>query len=1031
MLLRGAPFELMDGDVAFVPVTWVTAVFTELKNIIGNKKMVVVSVVGIQSSGKSTLLNTMFGLQFAVSAGRCTRGVYCQLVPVDKWSCKLKCDYVLVVDTEGLRAPELQDTSMVHDNELATFVIGLGDITLVNIKGENVTDIQDVLQIVIHAMLRIKSVNDKMLLKPTCLFVHQNVSAVSAETKMKFGHEKFHDFLDRTTKAAADQENIIEITRFDQVIHFDDQKHIWYLPDLWQGEQPMAAVNGAYSGKVGQIKNVILKDLLKSCKPVTMNQFSSRIHDLWNAILHENFVFSFKNSEEVKAFLKLDAFFSQLSWNLKKECLELLQKAINEIQSYNGNFSTLKEEKVALIINTLMQKQASLKKCLDQYFEDSDNSDILEHWRGRYTESLLRLCADERTNIGSELNRYVNLRNKQLENVIEVETVRDKVFELARNKATNLKSTPGTRKMTNAELNQTFKKEFESWIKQLSSNSDAGDAETVVINSFLAEIRNLFQAHAVIVESALSESPFQDLQDCTFDKSFPVQMDDLNYGQTSKMHANDDKGKTKGFLGKCRDFVNKLGTQCHAARIECLHMAQKQCANILSQISDYTKTLEGQDFHPNQTVEIIESLNKFFKNMESDLNKHGLKLQHRFIIKFTIYVCKCASNNFLELRQNFRIATDPVARIREDRKMLLQLFKNTYLDIANETMAADVLLNLISKWIKETVKRNLGRLIADSIITNDPCFQTKQTFLKRVLEELIESDIFVDYIEYLQPDNSYLKYKISKYRRRMMNSVEGNNNTVLVNLTTCEVTKHISKLEIIFENQKSMPFENQEDYFKQLHSKLIQEIICPLNDIDIISKMRAVKNFKTFPESVKRSLQALIPHIVNTIWKDRPNERTNIFFYGKSPDELLSEKVLGCYERCPFCKAPCCLTEPNHACDHRALQHYPVGVAGIHGKEDRRLRIFNCQSAVDSDILYHFEHTQPDLYEPLKDYRKYHPRWEIAPDRSTESSLYWKWFMTTHHDDLAEHYLLERADYIPSLWLEITPVQARESLNVI
>ena len=141
-----------------------------------------ISVVGIQSSGKSTLLNTMFGLEFTVSAGRCTRGVYCQLIPVDRQTTNLQCDYILVVDTEGLRAPELQEASMVHDNELATFVIGLGDITLVNIKGEVVADIQDVLQIVVHALLRIKLVNEKNInLQPSCMFIHQNVSAVNAE----------------------------------------------------------------------------------------------------------------------------------------------------------------------------------------------------------------------------------------------------------------------------------------------------------------------------------------------------------------------------------------------------------------------------------------------------------------------------------------------------------------------------------------------------------------------------------------------------------------------------------------------------------------------------------------------------------------------------------------------------------------------------------------------------------------------------------------------------------------------------------
>lgn len=42
------------------------------------------SILGPQSSGKSTLLNYLFGCQFSSSVGRCTRGVYGSLVKVDR-----------------------------------------------------------------------------------------------------------------------------------------------------------------------------------------------------------------------------------------------------------------------------------------------------------------------------------------------------------------------------------------------------------------------------------------------------------------------------------------------------------------------------------------------------------------------------------------------------------------------------------------------------------------------------------------------------------------------------------------------------------------------------------------------------------------------------------------------------------------------------------------------------------------------------------------------------------------------------------
>ncbi|KAF4115325.1 hypothetical protein G5714_002814 [Onychostoma macrolepis] len=181
MMISGFPLELMDGDAAHIPVIWISAVLDQLIQKLGDQRVFVLSVLGLQSSGKSTMLNAMFGLQFAVSAGRCTRGAFMQLVRVsDEMKTQLNFDYILVVDTEGLRALELAGRSTRdHDNELATFVVGLGNITLINIFGENPSEMQDILQIVVQAFLRMK----KVRLNPSCVFVHQNVSDITAGEK--------------------------------------------------------------------------------------------------------------------------------------------------------------------------------------------------------------------------------------------------------------------------------------------------------------------------------------------------------------------------------------------------------------------------------------------------------------------------------------------------------------------------------------------------------------------------------------------------------------------------------------------------------------------------------------------------------------------------------------------------------------------------------------------------------------------------------------------------------------------------------
>ncbi|XP_026012575.1 interferon-induced very large GTPase 1-like [Astatotilapia calliptera] len=294
LMISGHSMELMDGDAGHVPLTWISSLLEEVIKKLGDKKVFVLSVLGLQSSGKSTMLNTMFGLQFAVSAGRCTKGAFMQLLKVSEEMKKdLKFDYVLVVDTEGLRALELEGNNLHHDNELATFVVGLGNLTLINIFGENPSEMQDILQIVVQAFMRMKEVK----LSPSCVFVHQNVTDVAAAEKNMDGKRRLQEKLDHMAKLAA-KEEVYDAECFSDVIEFDVQKDVKYCAQLWEGSPPMAPPNPGYSESIQEVKNTILSKASKSAG-ITLSQFKANIEDLWTALLNESFVFSFKNTHEI------------------------------------------------------------------------------------------------------------------------------------------------------------------------------------------------------------------------------------------------------------------------------------------------------------------------------------------------------------------------------------------------------------------------------------------------------------------------------------------------------------------------------------------------------------------------------------------------------------------------------------------------------------------------------------------------------------------------------------------------------------
>ena len=81
MLEEGKAVEIIDGDIDKLEkdslrdiMQWVE------RRRRGNSKLVVITILGPQSSGKSTLLNFLTGAKFHVSAGRCTKGLNAMLL---------------------------------------------------------------------------------------------------------------------------------------------------------------------------------------------------------------------------------------------------------------------------------------------------------------------------------------------------------------------------------------------------------------------------------------------------------------------------------------------------------------------------------------------------------------------------------------------------------------------------------------------------------------------------------------------------------------------------------------------------------------------------------------------------------------------------------------------------------------------------------------------------------------------------------------------------------------------------------------
>jgi hypothetical protein len=152
-ILAGAPIQLLKGT----PLRLTDTAF--LKSILasgsGKSQILVVSVIGAQSSAKSTLLNFLFGCNFVTRAGRCTRGLYASFLRLDDGR------LLVVLDTEGLLSIESNpgESGDVFDGQMTLLAMACSQLVLINHKGEVSRQLQDLLEVCMFALKHLRVTN--------------------------------------------------------------------------------------------------------------------------------------------------------------------------------------------------------------------------------------------------------------------------------------------------------------------------------------------------------------------------------------------------------------------------------------------------------------------------------------------------------------------------------------------------------------------------------------------------------------------------------------------------------------------------------------------------------------------------------------------------------------------------------------------------------------------------------------------------------------------------------------------------------
>ncbi|XP_062873468.1 interferon-induced very large GTPase 1-like, partial [Trichomycterus rosablanca] len=991
LIKSGLPMELMDGDAAHVPLIWVLAVLDELIKKLGDQKVFVLSVLGIQSTGKSTMLNAMFGLQFAVSAGRCTRGAFMQLVRVsEEMKEQLKFDYILIVDTEGLRALELAGKSTHHhDNELATFVVGLGNLTLINIFGENPAEMHEILQIVVQAFLRMK----KVKLNPRCMFVHQNVGDITAGEKNMEGKRRLQDKLDEMTELAAKEEDS-DAECFSDVIAFNVQDDVQYFAQLWEGSPPMAPPNPSYSENVQKLKTDIFTNATKS-HSMKLSEFKSRISDLWKALLNENFVFSFKNTLEIAVYRKLETEFGKWTWSLRSAMLEHEEKLHNTIK--NRKLQKIEDKD----LNAHMKKtREEVEKSMKCYFEKDKDKDILIQWKVRCEQRIKQLLQDLVKNAKTNLNNLIQ-QQKAREAFDHKKTEYDeKLFTMSKALALQLKSTETDERV----LRQEFDKVWNKWVSDLTQ-------DTPVEKPFdfwedVIQILSEGNEQAAVYERRSQEyyTKIHRLGDCSW---YIVKKSRLKQGfDYVKSVFTQNEMIPFEVEVSVRNLINKVIQESE-------HLIKKICCKIT-----------GQGYKNSYIQEITDQVKHIVEKYHSENKK--IKLKKEFTLDLCLHVCHLADSKFIKIHQQFRDENDVKLYLEKQKLQYYSIFQNYCRKATTTTVFGELVYNNLVPAILEAAYNKTAIDLSTQMRSDMPEFNGNRSQLeKHILKSLAEQENFEKYMEYIHRPKKHFEQFITENVDKYITE----NNSKVLNLLKGNLKhkeqKVMNALNITTEEVKNSSGDANM-WLRSLKNSLtdelsLKEITCTgleeITDLDYLQQFVCEGLTKMMSEQHKS---------FNSVTD------INMEKFRKKPDEILIEHLCQCcWVQCPFCKAICTNTMEDHDGDHSVPFHRVDGINGWYYRDTTNLANSFCTTAVQSDRCFYPCHDS-DVSVPYKIYRtagEEYAKWSITPDNS--ELPYWKWFVCRFQTDLEKYYgkTFQGFGEIPTGWRNYSKTQAIESLD--
>ncbi|RHZ83314.1 hypothetical protein Glove_97g122 [Diversispora epigaea] len=943
LLISGHTIELLDGDTGVISEAWFSAICECIRKKHPNLRIFVISILGLQSSGKSTLLNALFACRFAVSVGRCTRGLFMRLLFLEEdLSNQLGVDAFVLVDTEGLGAPEKMNEpeSEKKDRILATFAMGVSNLTILNVLGESMRELTEILQIAIITMARLEEAD----IAPDILMV-QHVSERNS-ARLSEPEENFRNALQEALKIADEQDTVMGVSSIKCLQILDERIKKGQLLKPFRpfkdGATAHAPPSKQYHEDVVNLYNSILDDCKNSQKKIEFAKWSSLIQDYWKAVSHEDFAVRFKNIKEIYEFIDLGKQITKVKETIDaaffKHEEQITQKFRSELQTHeDSKNSDLKNKCSELIEEGLKDIPGSNENCEE-----------------------CKKTNEEREN----LKKYLKENNRNEKCEIEVEqTIKNYIkqhYNLTFIKLTQILEASLIRKGLSSECHEIINKRMEKIINKIQGGRLSDAERKQKIENLWKDLRNFISTKDKVIPVIEQ-----------IDKEVKEEFD--NVGSL----FNQYKIGILPNLSKCKALKYGIG------RLSVKRCLDEKDANEIEKKFDnltdiILKKRNSQHFYPG----IVRDLRT---EIDNSLNEISKLWDRRFIPEFKrnvyLYTLLMFKTKMASYQERWDRENSPLSILEQKKEEYIKIIdarlQYGFTLVSEGHIIGDYLLEVIHK--KAMKAGNFERI---NTVKDIPWMTSSEMVRLKyfeILAEQVQNGNNEEAIShFLDP-----KGKIEKWFKCEVDNVKSN--------ADAEYNK-TNKSEFGHVSQKIRNCQSLEEIQKDVNDYIVE-----VDDIHYKVNLERHHDTSGEPHIQLRN------HIEKRL-KDYHNQKPK--YFQKPSDNESIMKMLGCTETCYWCGALCWgsrghgqntdETRKHHTC------HQPGGLCGVRHTDTKVLVALPCQKRKDESGVYYWGKKERTEWSYAK--KQDFSDWKFESHHKDQFNELMCWFFEKLNQDLAKRF---------------------------